>query len=69
MWRNNQYKIPPKPKTPEEKIDMMWDAIYNDIFHWMHWRDIKEKFSFTLLGIILAIVALLAGCVFKFLLG
>jgi len=52
-------KIPEKPKTTKEQIDMIWDAIFNAIPHRFKWQDIKINFILAFLALILAFMAVM----------
>ena len=65
MWKwNNNYKIPDKPETVEEKIDMLWDAFYNRMLHWMGWQELRMKFVLVFLGLLLAAFGILIASKF-----
>ena len=52
--------IPEKPETMEEKIDMIWKALFNDIPHQLAWQDNKISFVLTLMAITLAFSGIIA---------
>ena len=51
-------KMPEKPKTRDEQISMIWDALFNHVFTALHWQDIKINFILTLIAILIGIIAL-----------
>ena len=52
-------KIPEKPQTLDEQISMIWDAVFNHIFHRLHFQDIKINFILTFLGLLLALLVVM----------
>ena len=61
-WRkNNSYEIPPKPKSIDEQVSMVWDFLYNHLPEKLSeqdrkiwWQDIKVNFILVLVALILA---------------
>ena len=51
-------KMPEKPKTRDEQISMIWDALFNHVFTALHWQDIKITFILALIAILIGIIAL-----------
>lgn len=64
-WRNkNNYEIPPKPRSPNKQISMVWDYLYNHLpgrlaeqDRRIWWQDIKINFIIVLIALILAFIA------------
>ena len=52
-------KIPEKPQTLDEQISMIWDAVFNHIFHQLKFQDVKINFILTFLGLLIAILVVM----------
>ena len=52
-------KIPEKPQTLDEQVSMIWDAVFNHIFHRLKFQDIKINFILTFLGLMIAILVVM----------
>ena len=66
MWhqRKINYKPPEKPKSLEDQISMMWDAVYNHIpclfekqERQSKWQELKINFILVFVALILASLA------------
>lgn len=53
---------PQKPKDRDEQISMIWDALYNHVFHRLKMQDIKINFIFGFLALILGLLGILVAC-------
>ena len=54
---------PTKPGTEQAQIDMLWDGFYNHLPHWLNFIDTKQNFILALIGLTLALVAVVVGIV------
>jgi len=54
-------KIPQKPESKDEQVSMIWDALYNHVFHKLKWQDIKITFILVFVGLLLAAFGILAA--------
>ena len=52
-------KIPEKPKTTKEQINMIWDALFNAIPHHLKSQDIRINFILAFMALILAMIGIL----------
>jgi len=52
-------KIPAKPKTTKAQIDMIWDALFNEIPHKFKWQDVKINFILVFVALILTMIGIL----------
>ncbi len=50
-------KAPAKPKSMEEQIDQLWDAVFNDISHRLDWQDKKLNFILAFIGLVMILVS------------
>ena len=68
MWKpwinKNTYSTPPKPRSVNKQISMVWDYLYNHLPSKMGeqdrriwWQDIKINFILVLVALILAFIA------------
>lgn len=55
---------PQKPKTIEEQVSMIWDALYNDVFHKLKFQDIKVNFILAFLGLLLTALGVMLAMQF-----
>lgn len=51
-------KKPPRPKSSKAQVEMLWEAMYNHVFTWMRWQDIKLNFVLVFLGLVVALLAI-----------
>ena len=51
-------KIPEKPKTTKEQINMIWDALFNSLPHRMRSQDIRINFTLAFMALVLAFMAI-----------
>lgn len=56
---------PEKPKTQREQVDTLWDIVANHLWHKMYWLDIKLNFLLAFIAVILTLLGLVLGLVFK----
>lgn len=54
--------IPKKPEDKDEQISMIWDALYNHVFHRLKTQDMKINFMFAFIALILALLGILIAC-------
>ena len=52
-------KMPDKPQTMKEQVDMLWDAVYNHIPSKLRWQNVKLNFILTFMALVLALQAVL----------
>jgi len=52
-------EVPEKPKTQKEQIAQLWEFTTNHIWHRLNWQDTKLNFMITILGIMLALQAVI----------
>jgi len=50
---------PKKPESLEEQVSMIWDALYNDVFHKLKFQDIKINFILTFLALLLTALGIM----------
>lgn len=55
---------PRKPKTIEEQVSMIWDALYNDVFHKLKFQDIKINFILVFVGLLLTALGIMIALQF-----
>ena len=53
---------PKKPEDKDQQISMIWDALYNHVFHRLKTQDLKINFIFGFLALILALLGVLIAC-------
>lgn len=53
---------PEKPQDRDEQISMIWDALYNHVFHRLKTQDMKINFICGFLALILALLGVLIAC-------
>lgn len=59
--RENTYEVPPKPRSVNKQVSMIWDFMYNHLpgklaeqDRKLWWQDVQIKFILALVGLILA---------------
>jgi len=66
MWKpwklDNNYKIPEKPKEPDQQTSMMWDFLYNHLPSRLNKQDYKILWQDRKINFILVLVAILVAC-------
>jgi len=66
MWKpwkiDNNYKIPEKPKDPDQQVSMMWDFLYNHLPGRLNKQDYKILWQDRKINFILVLVAILVAC-------
>ena len=48
-------KVPEKPKSLEEQVSMIWDAVFNHLFTAQFWQGVMIKFVLALLAVIIGL--------------
>jgi len=61
VFNLGKHDTPNKPKTHDEQMDMVWDALFNHIPTRLAWVDLKVNFILAFIGIVLALVAVSLG--------
>lgn len=54
-------KTPVKALTDTDKIDQLWEAVFNHIPSQLRWQNTKINFILAINGVILALVALMVA--------
>lgn len=62
-------KLPDKPKTQKAQINMIWDALFNEIPHRLKWQDIKINFILVFVALILTGMGILLAGVLIYIRG
>ena len=52
-------KIPEKPKTTKDQINMIWDALFNAIPHHLKSQDIRINFILAFMALVLGLMAVM----------
>ena len=59
-WRNkNPYEIPPKPRSVNKQVSMVWDYLYNHLPGKLAEQDRRIRFQDYKIDFILAFLAIL----------
>jgi len=52
------HQTPKKPDKQKDQISMLWDAVYNHIFHRLNFIDLEIKFILVFLALILTFLGI-----------